>query len=268
MRRLEISVRAILINIQGGLATMADAPSMARWVIDVLLYRVLAIRSFGGQRLRTVRFRDGGEITYRLNRGDIRAVAETWMTRAYELPFEVPSPRLIVDFGANIGVTATWLALRYGCERVVAVEPVSENATLARRNLCRNGIRAEVHEGVIGATGDVAHFAASQDSTVGRIAEEGLEVMVLSPDQLIGENEVGLMKIDIEGAEFELLNGAPAWLDRVQLVVAELHPQFADISRVVRAMNDAGFQYERLPIDHIGPKGVEFMASFRRVPTR
>lgn len=262
--RLRITARAIWINISAGRRVTAGAGSFLRWLIDTFLYRVLGFVSFGGRRLRTIRFREGGNVTYRLNRGDFRAVAETWMTRAYELPFPIERPKLIVDLGANIGVTATWLALRYGCDHLIAVEPVPDNAALARRNLAANRIPAAVHEGVVGAPGATAHFSESEASTEGRVAEQGRVVRVLSLGEIIGQEPVDLMKMDIEGAEEGLLVPPPAWLDQVRLIVAELHPQFADVNAVVRSLEAAGFEYRRLETDHFGPKGSEFTAIFIR----
>jgi alpha-maltose-1-phosphate synthase len=261
--RLRIMAIGIWMNLSRGWRA-TTARSFARWFVDTFMYRVLAVAPIGVDRLRTIHFRDGGVITYRLNRGDVRTIAETWMNRAYELPFIVERPRVILDLGANIGATSIWLARRYGCERVIAVEPVPANAALARRNLAANGVPGEVHEAVVGPGEGIAHFADSPESTLGRLADQGREVRVVTVPALIDAEQIDLMKMDIEGAEAALLAGRPPWLGQVRLIVAEIHPQFADADRVVRTLEEAGFDCHLLADDHVGPKGAEFMAAFVR----
>ena len=244
---------------------VTDRPgSFLRCAIDAFLYRLLRIAPIGEGRLRTIRFRDGGSITYRLNRGDIRAVSETWMNRDYELPFSPEAPRLLVDLGANIGATGCWLARRYGCERVIAVEPDPGNAALARRNFAANGIPAEVHDAAVGPASGTAFFAEARESTLGRLAESGRQIRVLDLPGLIGSDRVDLMKVDSEGAEGELFGTSAAWLAQVRGIIAELHPDYCDSSGVVSVLTEAGFEYRRLASNHPGPKGTEFMAAFWR----
>lgn len=40
-------------------------------------------------------------------------------------------------------------------------------------------------------------------------------------------SEVDILKLDIEGAEREVLNHCDRWIDRVKVIVAELHDRFA-----------------------------------------
>ena len=157
-------------------------------------------------RRRTVRFKDGTELTYRFNRGDVRAIAEVWFVGTYELPFKIRAHN-IVDLGANIGAASVWLARRYGASKLVAVEPVPENAELARINLARIGIDATVLRGAVGATQGMSRFALSEDSTWGKLGPKGVEVPLLTPQLMIdrfpASERIDLVKIDIEGAEAE-----------------------------------------------------------------
>ena len=52
------------------------------------------------------------------------------MDEAYRLPFAI-QPKVIVDLGANIGLTSIYLLRLYKPEILVAVEADADNAALA-----------------------------------------------------------------------------------------------------------------------------------------
>jgi propionyl-CoA carboxylase beta chain len=174
-------------------------------------------------RERRIRLRTGVELTYRLNRGDIKLIREVWMYETYRLPISIHSLATIIDLGANIGFTSLYLSHNYGCTSVLAFEPDSSNARLARVNLARNRVPAEVIEAAVGPTDGVARFEAAKDSRLGRIGSTGRSVRMISMASLLSylppEDPVDLLKIDIEGGEGPLLNNDRAWLARVRALV-------------------------------------------------
>jgi len=228
----------------------SDTRSFVRLSTDILLFRVLfvfprlAIRA----RPRTVRL-DGASITYRLNRGDIQGIREVWYLEAYRIPFG-PSPRTVLDLGANIGLTCVWLAQTYGCDRLLGVEPDPENVVLARRNLAQNGIHGEIVEAAVGPRNGTAPFARSDHSNLGSlIATRGatVDVAVRDPRSLLAEagmQSVDLCKMDIEGGEGPLLlEGDGAWLSDVRSIIAELHETVIDAGAVVATLEAGGLRY-------------------------
>jgi Methyltransferase small domain len=166
---VRLTLNAMRVNVVRGWQETADFRSFLRWLVDLLLYRLMAVAPIARERVRTIRLKPHVTLAYRRTRSDFRTVGETWLTRTYELPFSIERPSLIVDLGANIGVTAIWLARRYGCDRLVAVEPVPANVALARRNLAANGLPFELHEAAVAATNGTGHFEDSGESTTGRL---------------------------------------------------------------------------------------------------
>ena len=261
--RIRFTARAIRKNLVRGWQETVGLRSFLQWLLDLLLYRLMAIVPVAGDKVRTVSFK-GGQISYRRTRSDFRTVAETWLTRAYEVPVALRRPRVIVDLGANIGATGSWLAARYGCDRMIAVEPVPANAALARRNFAANGVNADLHVAAAAGREGVGYFDDSLESTEGHLADHGQEVQLVTVPGLIGGEQVDLMKMDIEGAEGKVIDGDLGWLDQVRVMITELHPQHTDTDRVIAAIREAGFQYERLPPDPDSVTGPEFMAVFWR----
>jgi FkbM family methyltransferase len=245
----------------------ADRRSFARFMADGLGYRAQRIWHLGGNRRRVMRFADGTELTYRVNRGDVRAIAEVWLSGAYELPFPL-EVRTVIDMGANIGTAAVWFVRHLGAERVVAVEPVADNAELARANLARTDAEAEVIVAAVGPAPGTARFELSPDSTLGRLGGDGIEVPVVTPqalvDRLPRDEPIDLVKIDVEGAEQELFDVDLAWLERVRCVVIELHGDRVDWRSITSKLTDAGFTHYPIAAADLYRGPTDIMAAFLR----
>jgi FkbM family methyltransferase len=266
--RMRLTLEGIRIELAGSWRLADDRCSFLRLALDALGYRaqrVLGVRH--GARRRRVRLKGGTELTYRLNRGDVRAIAEIWMSEAYRLPFEI-RPHNIIDLGANIGVASVWLVRRYGGAKLVAVEPVSENAQLARLNFERNGITAEVIEAAVGPRTGTAHFELSSNSTLGRLGAEGIEVQLVTPQALIDRfpapERIDLVKVDVEGAEQELFKADLEWLERVDCLVIELHADRVDRSGIIATLRSRGFSYAPIGEDNKYGGLTDLTAVFRR----
>lgn len=124
------------------------------------------------------------------------------------------------DVGANVGVY-TLLAARYvgPTGRVTAFEPFPENVALLRRHIELNGHRqvTVVDKAVAGTDGEASFFPADSREQ-GRLGQGsgGMAVEVLSLDtywRSSGECP-DVVKMDIEGAEYDALSGAAMCLTK------------------------------------------------------
>lgn len=226
----------------------ADPQSALRLGLDFVLSRFLVMSSETRVGpIRKVRFKGDVELYYRLNKGDLHSIREVWFDEAYRLPFDDPSG-ILLDLGANIGLTSVWLAKKYPIDRVIAVEPDPSNAILARRNLELNAINGEVVEAAIGPHEGTARFESSRASNLGRLSDKGVLVTMTTVGTIMEEfacSRFGLVKIDIEGGEQQLFDGPTGWLDYVDAIVAEFHPALVDYSEIVKTIASCGFAYIR-----------------------
>lgn len=126
------------------------------------------------------------------------------------------------DVGAHMGYYTLLGAELVGPRgRVVAFEPNPENLDYLRRHVAINAYdNVEVRgEAVAGDVGEL-RFDASGDSFTGRLAAGGsLAVTVTTLDRAHAEGAPlpAVVKIDVEGAELDVLHGAEA-------VIAAAHP--------------------------------------------
>jgi FkbM family methyltransferase len=226
--------------------------SRLRLASDFILYRVLKAIDLNSRNVeRTIQCSGGIFLTYRLNRGDIQGIREVWFDETYRLPFAI-EPKLVIDLGANIGLTTVWLSHRYGCEKIIAVEPDLNNALLAEKNIKDNGINGYVVRAAVGAIDGVATFETSGDSNLGTVVASndlkvGEQIDMVSIATLLKDlpdNQiVDLVKMDIEGGEQQLLLGDLFWLSRTRAMMAEFHPDRVDYAALVNRVVQHGFDY-------------------------
>lgn len=244
-----------------------DTRSSVLLCSDVFVYRLLRLLpSVASERTRCVLLSGDVPVHYRRNRGDLHALREVWLDEAYRLPFDL-RPRTVVDLGANIGLTSLWLRGRYEVDRIVAVEPSTDNVRVLRKNLphaCVTVIHAAV-----GPEDGIACFATSAQSHLGRVASVGSRVRQVSMhtvlDALAPATTIDLLKVDIEGAETQLFSGDLTWLTRVRSIVIEIHPPIVDRTAIIHRIQDHGFRY--LPAGSVWPDSMDaFIRADRRHP--
>jgi FkbM family methyltransferase len=164
----------------------------------------------------------------------------------------------VIDVGANIGLFTVPLALAAGSGgSVVAIEPLPNNVRRLRANLSRNGLDAvRVVEAAVGKADGRATLHTAGDPAFGSLREivkhtrsGDLDVELRSLDSLWGElgrPAVALVKIDVEGAELDVLDGAQDLLTAARpALLVEADPGAA--ADAVRAKLDLAGYAEATP---------------------
>jgi FkbM family methyltransferase len=163
-----------------------------------------------------------------------------------------------LDVGGNLGYMTALLAARVGPRgRVLTFEPNPEVVELLRRNLEGwRGAALELHEVALSSTAGRATLAAGgQAGNLGEasLGEGGAEVVTRTLDDVLGDRSVGVMKLDVEGHELEVLLGGRRTLSegRVRDVVFEDHEGAG--SPVWSLLRDHGYEVAQLERTFRGP---------------
>ncbi len=182
--------------------------------------------------------------------GDTFIFHEVLRCGVYDFPESklAERPQVLVDLGANIGLATLSIVSRFPDVRAVCVEPHPENAQLLRHNLRCLGDRATVIEAAVSDHSghlDLAVAAEHYNASVVRGSSEVVRVRALTVEEVMSEagiSFIDVLKMDIEGAELALLEGRPQWLEKVRLILAELHgPRQREM---IGWISEAGFEVQ------------------------
>jgi FkbM family methyltransferase len=182
---------------------------------------------------------------------------------------------LVFDVGSHHGLHAVFMAQRP--LRVIAIEPSPHNVAILRKNIALNGLQnVIVRQTAVGnARGSIR---LPQDSNAGGVilskteAVPSIEVDLLPLDQLAEEHGFPhFLKIDVEGFEARVLEGARQILERRPRIAIEVHVDWvrrygSSIDEVIGLLNLPSYQVWVLPydleIDEVRPWGGEDMNSY------
>lgn len=144
------------------------------------------------------------------------------------------NPKIILDVGANIGASTRFFANSFPGSKIYALEPDAKNYRLLKRNTtsCKNVTPLQLalwidnnpHNlnqrmtGTWGFTLCKVHSSSSRKTSA-------IVPCVTLPELMEQERiqYIDIMKMDIEGAEKEILEDSKDWIGKVGILTAELH---------------------------------------------
>ncbi len=187
--------------------------------------------------------------------GTHEAVLTAWIVRHL-----AGSPAgIVVDVGANMGWHAIHAARHPAVETVVAFEPDAFNAWLLDRNLSINKVgNVVVCAHALGARSGLAKLHRYKPSNLGRhslIADYGRHTKLVPVRDLdstldnlnLGDRRILVLKIDVEGYEPAVIDGASRSLIRADVVILECSPSLShagglSIDRMIDRLHHYGFK--------------------------
>lgn len=174
---------------------------------------------------------DFGKIMIRKGSSDIRVFKQIFLDEVYHFFPSDFNPSVIIDAGANVGYSAVWFASKFPDSKIYAIEPEASNFEILQENVKRRSNIFPIKAGLWYEN----TFLKIHDSKAGswafetKVPQDGekSDIATITIPQLIRENDlvqIDLLKIDIEGSEFELFkNQAEEWLPFVKLIMIETH---------------------------------------------
>jgi len=225
----------------------------------------LGLQKLQGRDVRHLRMPEiKSSLYFRTGTIDLLVLRKIFLRRDCDPELKEPL-QVIVDGGANVGYWSVRMANEYPEARIVSVEPDPSNFRMLQRNTASYPTIHPIH-GAIWHEGSMVRISnprASHEAfrvegvPVEGDAEPGVQGYSI-PDLLglVGTDRIDLLKLDIEGAEKELLlNDPDSWLHRVGILVVEAHEEAAPgcTDVITRVLTKRGRLIERL-----GKKGYVF----------
>jgi FkbM family methyltransferase len=199
----------------------------------------------------TVRTRSG--LQFRLDEFyDLETLWQVFCRVVYDVE---PTDRVIVDAGANIGLFACYAAAVAPRAIVHAIEPFPATYGRLTQTVAANGLAARVcchavalssHLGTAGMSGTGS--PSQMFHVIDADRPDAVPVPAVTLEHFVREEgltAIDLLKMDIEGSEYDvLLNTPPEVLRRCRRISVEYHrpPTGVDKWALARRLEEAGFR--------------------------
>ncbi len=167
-------------------------------------------------------------IHLRVGTSDVSLFRDILLKKEYA--WEMPSlPRVIVDAGANVGMASVFYANRYPEAKIISVEPEPWNAEMLRKNMAYYPNNVVLEAALWNENEPVRLLDPGLGEWGFRTVAGGSGVRGITVEQLMREcgiDYIDLLKLDIEGAEVEVLADASRWIGRIGAILMEPHDRF------------------------------------------
>ncbi|MFH0820317.1 MAG: FkbM family methyltransferase [Candidatus Peregrinibacteria bacterium] len=196
------------------------------------------------------------------NDGDWAIAHELFLDHQYRFCDEVirKATNPIIDIGGHLGFFALYAALLNPNVPIYSFEPHEGNFTLLKENLKQNHIlNAHPRQlAVSNAVGQAELYLSQEDlnhSTTCAIEPTGAtqKVQTTTLERIMEKNGIGrcdLVKMDCEGAEFEILYNTPKTIfDRIPHIFLEYHDWVEGQSseKLKQFLKNQGYRVEKYP---------------------
>lgn len=182
---------------------------------------------------------------------------EIFSENCYYLELENEEP-VVVDAGAHIGMSVLYFKMLFPKARIIAFEPIPENFALLQKNVEENQLEnVELYQAVVAPKSGILRIQepigeGAWKSGAGIIPkgwkgiQDNKEIKVEAIGiQEILHDKIDLLKMDIEGMEYEVIRNAPPQLRNVKNILMEVHPRKDHrVEEIEKILLQNGFKIE------------------------
>jgi FkbM family methyltransferase len=216
---------------------------------DYFHYALLGAKLVLSRRLRPRHIRlHGWKLHIPDSKSFLSSYKEIFVNKNYKFAGHYKKP-VIIDLGANIGLSVLFFKRTYPNAQIIALEPDPEIFSYLKKNILNNGygdvelIQAAVWD----ETTYLDFYADGADG--GRITKadnvQPVRVRTIAIADLLKDKDITFLKMDIEGAESTVLPASAMFLPRVEYIFVEFHSTHKkeqNLDVVISTLSNAGFR--------------------------
>lgn len=166
---------------------------------------------------------------------------ELFEDEIYNFSTDTSSP-FIIDCGANIGMSVLYFKKLYPNATLVAFEPDNENFQLLKENTAANHLtNVELRQAAVWKENGTLSFssAGTQDSQIvmNSNTTQAVQVKAERLADLLQHRKVDFLKIDIEGAELDVLKDCEPQLTNVENLFVEYHGKASETEKLTQLLD-------------------------------
>lgn len=181
----------------------------------------------------------------RIPSSDVPTYEEVFIKKEYDFLVKT-QPKVIVDAGANIGLTSIYFTNKYPDAKIIAIEPEQSNFEILKENITPYPNIIPIQSALwdkneeinlidpgLGKWGFMTEMKNSSESLPRDTCHT---VIAMTVDKIMKDYDlkrINILKIDIEGAEREVFTNTSSWIEKVDSIIIELH------ERMKKGCNDS-----------------------------
>lgn len=172
----------------------------------------------------------------RIRSTDIYVYEEVFLKEEYNIKSFALKPKVIIDAGGNIGLTAVYFANRFPDVKILTIEPEKSNFDLLKLNTSyysqiipiRAALWSENKKIRIkdSGKGSWAYQTSDNSDLQSTTLDDDAWVDGFTLDYIMYQYNlvnIDILKIDIEGSEKEIFETSSSWINQVNCIIVELH---------------------------------------------
>jgi len=188
---------------------------------------------------------------------------DVFRENSYEFETDNPFP-VIIDAGANIGLSVLFFKKMYPGSKIIAIEPMPGNYKLLEMNIFENNL-GDVYTyplAISNKTNDIelhtdeennwhstasivkGNWTGTQNTTPITVKTKTLDYFINEAVNHFDVSHIDLLKIDIEGSEQAvLIQGKKQLKEKVKFINCEFHPHSQqNIQKLVKTLEEIHFK--------------------------
>lgn len=178
----------------------------------------------------------------------LHGLEELFIEETYKFNSDKQIPR-IIDCGANTGLSVIYFKRLYPQSRITAFEPDTEIFDILKENLHTfeyDDVEL-VNKAVWNKNGSIKFLASG--GVGGRISDDENAQTIEMPTARLSDlldEKIDFLKIDIEGAEYDVIKDCASKLGNVENLFIEYHSLEKNeqkLDEILKIMKDNGFKY-------------------------
>lgn len=232
----------ILHGIRSRLGKMVENPYRK---VNISLARRLYYKHLTPGKLRKHRLFGRG-ISYVSSTELLHGLKEIFIEEVYKQ--ELPARPYIIDCGANIGLSVIYLKRLFPDAEIIAFEPDEQNFRLLQENIHAFGYAGIIaRKEAVWIKNEMMSFSGkgSTESKLLPDSDQPASVNAIRLKEIVNR-KVDFLKIDIEGAEYAVINDLRESLHFVQHLFLEYHGNFNQndqLNEIFSILTGSGFSY-------------------------
>jgi FkbM family methyltransferase len=171
----------------------------------------------------------------RLPSSDVLTYHQVFIDQEYDF-LVGKQPNVIVDAGANIGLSSIYFSNKYPNSKIIAIEPEQSNFVLLKENtapyaniipiqaaLWHQDEEINLIDPGLGKWGFMTEEQNPAENLHSKVCHTTVAITI---DKIMDDHKlrkIDILKLDIEGAEKEVFSNTSSWIKKVDAIIIELH---------------------------------------------